>query len=67
MLFSERHSQNGHVNLYITLVWVRGVCVILNNEVWGFKFSIVDNEFYLFLRFDGFNVFVYNIGYYLLV
>ena len=43
------------------------VCVILNDEVWRFKFSLVDNESYLFLMFDGFNVPVDNVGYYLLV
>ena len=44
-----------------------GVCVVLNDEVGCFEFSVIDNEFYLFLRFVGFNVFVYNVGYCLLV
>ena len=32
-----------------------------------FKLSVLDNEFYLFLRFGWFNVSVYNVSYYLLV
>ena len=43
-----------------------GVCVILNDKVGCFKFSVIDNEFYLFLWFSGFSSFVYNVGYYLL-
>ena len=60
MLFSDKRSQNGYVNLYPTLVlgifggW--GVSVILNDKVRCFKFSVIDNEFYLFLMFGGFNV-----------
>ena len=42
------------------------VCVILNDEVGCFKFKVIDNVFYLFVRFGGFNVSVYNVGYYLL-
>ena len=42
MLFCERYSRNGHVNLYTTLVWFSlvwwGVSVILNDESWRFKF-----------------------------
>ena len=30
-------------------------------------FSVVDNEFYSFLRFGGFNMCVFDVGYYLLV
>ena len=54
-----------------TLVRVRdileGGCVILNDKVGCFKFSVIDNEFHLFLRFGGFNVLVYNVGYYFIV
>ena len=58
MLSSERHSRNRHINLYTTLVWV-----ILNDKVGFFKFSIINNEFYLFLSFGEFNVSVYNVGF----
>ena len=44
-----------------------GEFVILNNKFRCFKFSIVDNEFYLFLRFGGFNMSMYNVGYDLFV
>ena len=40
---------------------------MFNSEVWCFKSSVIDNEFYLFRLFDGFNVSVYNVGYYLAV
>ena len=45
---------------------VRGCYVILNHKFGCFEFSVVDNEFYLFLRFGRFNVSVYDVGYYLL-
>ena len=44
-----------------------GVCVTFNYEFKRFKFSVVDNEFYLFSLFSRFNVSVYNVGYYLVV
>ena len=43
------------------------VCVILNDKVGYFKFTEIDNEFYLLLRFGGFNVSIYDVVYYLLV
>ena len=54
-VFSERHSRNSYVTLRSTLLLFRGifqgVCIILNDEVDCFKFSVLDNEVYLFLRF----------------
>ena len=41
--------------IFVRGVW--GVYVILNDKVGWFKFWGIDNEFYLFLRFLGFNVF----------
>ena len=51
MLFFEKHSRNGHVNLYTTLVWVSGgygfkkVFVFFNNKVGCLIFSVVPAEF----------------------
>ena len=45
----------------------RKVCVILKNKVGFFIFSVVDKEFYLFLRFCGFNVSVCGVRLYLIV
>ena len=40
---------------------------MFNDEVWRFKFSIVDDKFYLFLFFDRFNVPFYDVGYHLFI
>ena len=42
----KQRNQNGHVNLYTTLVW-DSEFVILNDEVGYFKFNVKD-ESYLF-------------------
>ena len=56
VIFREKFSKWTYKFIYhISLGWggLKGVCVILNDKVGCFIFSVVDNEFYLFLRFGG--------------
>ena len=56
------------MDMWISFIWFfvgcREACIIFKNEIWCFKFHLVDDELNLFQMFGGLCVFVYNVGYY---